>query len=68
MTTTRISLKDLNANEVFTMSEEPTATKYVCQSRHHEAGVGTRIVYTILGDHYPWTFTKPGLTDVYLVA
>ena len=65
--TTRISLKDLNANDVFTMSDDPNATVYVCNSRYDEAGSGTRVVYHIQGDTYPWVFVKPGLTDVYLV-
>jgi hypothetical protein len=62
----RISIKNLNANDRFAFSPEVGAQVYVCESRYHQDGEGTRVVMSTTG--YPIRSVKvyPGLTDVYV--
>ena len=64
--TDMVFLNTLNAGERFVLRGESTV--YVCESRRNGGGM-TTIVYRVEGaDFGPWTFTKPGMTTIYLVS
>lgn len=66
MITKRIYLQDLNANDVFTMSDTSTDTR-VCERRHTDGGV-TRVDYRPTGMTLRATVALPSLTCVYVVV
>lgn len=59
MNTKRVYIKDLNANDVFTLPGE--RTEYVCESRRQD-GMWTRIDYRVKGGDLRSTFTRTSLS------
>lgn len=65
MNTERIFIRDLNANDEFTLPGESTV--YVCEARRSEKPY-TTVTYRVKGTDIRYAYTRPSLSTVDLLV